>query len=900
MKLLTKSLLLSSATLLSGLLIIFIVSQQKIVSAKTEYQHYHQQRADAHARDIITNINHNFLQIRSIANFFSSSEFVSHQEFKKFIELVFTEFPEGRRITWLSHIEQTTQDQWLKKLSKNTESLYQSFTIFDYNAGNVYPPEVIDGYLTPVTYSYPAVKIPNFIGRNIGTKAPIAKYILPSIYNKKSSISDLNPPLAPQTKDAIFLYIYPVFESHGSHKEKIAGVIVSAQYVADIFKFNMIDNENNLFDYTIKDKSGNQYHYPSKTFEPVNSENKKSTIEENKHYQYPINISNSQWQLIITPKNIFNSTAAGILSLFTILGAILSLFFAFVVYYMSSKKIILEQKIQQETNKLNQAITQLNKQQDQLKQQNYELVESASLANKATKAKSIFIANMSHEIRTPMNGIVGMVELCTRTQLTEEQSDYLNKINISTQHLSGIIHDILDFSKIESNKLIIESQHFSLRTIIDKLQSIYNSTLLNDGITFEVSYDENVPFDLIGDETRICQVITNLCSNAVKFTDKGAIKIHISAQALNDNPNDLEQPYQLVFTVSDTGIGISEDQIESLFQAFTQADTSTTRKYGGSGLGLSISQRLCQLMGGGITVYSTEEEGSTFTATLNVMINYHTLIQDSQPTPLNDKQQLLIIDNNPAAQKLYQQILTPLNVKVYFAKNVDDVITLITQKSINAVIIDWAELAQNTIELFERMGALVKKKIIISTYSNKTLHKKLTHFGPIDVLQKPLSLQVLIDTLNKVDDGSSIIDEKESPPLTGLFILIAEDNRINQQIIKSNLMHAGAEITLVENGKQCVDILSQPHHFDLVLMDIQMPIMDGVNATKHIRAMKHNSHLPIIALTANVLTEDIQHYLNVGMNAYLSKPVENDIILSTIKKTLISPLPSKVRDFSGN
>ena len=539
-------------------------------------------------------------------------------------------------------------------------------------------------------------------------------------------------------------------------------------------------------------------------------------------------------------------------------------------------------------------------------------------ANAANQAKSMFLSNMSHEIRTPMNGIVGMLSLCQQTELSDEQSDYIDSIAISTEHLSCVLNDILDYSKIESGKFSIAMHGFSLQSVIDKITGIFKNVAKEKLLSFNVEVAPEVSFDLLGDELRISQILINLCSNAIKFTKYGGITIKISCQSLDGSANPLELPCQLSISVVDSGIGIAKDKIPALFRAFTQADESTTRTYGGTGLGLSISQKLCQLMGGEISVVSAENKGSTFTAKMQVYRN-NAIITCDPVTKLTESKQLLLLDDNPVACNIFHQTLPAQNIIVSSVNCVEQAKMLCQQQEFDIIVLDWASNCANTNSTISTISTIntististintsstsstnnaidfieyiqkknIKTKLVLaSAYHSERLKRE---FQPYDIalfLTKPLLLSDLIGVFCTKTTDREITTAMKSvnldEPLTGLNILIAEDNRINQQVIKLNLIKRGANVTLVENGQLCVEMLSHANVFDLVLMDIQMPVMDGVEATRQIRDTLKLDKLPIIALTANVLVDDVRHYLDSGMNAHLEKPIN---VNETVKMIL--------------
>jgi signal transduction histidine kinase/DNA-binding response OmpR family regulator len=502
-------------------------------------------------------------------------------------------------------------------------------------------------------------------------------------------------------------------------------------------------------------------------------------------------------------------------------------------------------------------------------------------ANTANKAKSIFLSNMSHEIRTPLNGIVGMLSLCQKTELTDEQNMFLHNIELSSLHLSEVLNNILDYSKIESGRLSINDHNFSLQSIIDKVSSMFNSHINEKALDFQILVDDDVPFDLFGDELRISQILINLCSNAVKFTRQGRVYIQISCQALpTESTSSLVAPYQFSFSVTDSGIGINPKRLSTLFSAFTQADSTTTRDFGGSGLGLSISQKLCQLMSGNISVTSQENEGSVFTAKLQLQLNNQILIDDN-PDKLVQAKSILLLDDNPLAQKTILACFPRFNINVSVAKSLEEAILLTQQQRFDVVLIDWSS-QHYVADYFVKKHQSTAKVVVASSYENSDLSRKFDQLNVAAVFTKPFTLSKLIAIFNQPTNTIVEITSHAKKALTGLNILVAEDNLINQKIIELNLTDQGASVTIAGNGQLCVAQLTGAHHFDLVLMDIQMPVMDGIEATKYIRKQLNLTDLPIVALTANVLVDEVNNYLSSGFDAHLEKPMDLAKVIDTI------------------
>lgn len=523
------------------------------------------------------------------------------------------------------------------------------------------------------------------------------------------------------------------------------------------------------------------------------------------------------------------------------------------------------------------------------------LIEAKKLSDDANKSKSDFLANMSHEIRTPMNGILGLTHLAMNTELTPVQYDYLKKINRSSRNLLTIINDILDVSKIEAGKIDIEDIEFNLEKVLEGVADLFPE-IQEKGLDIHFNIQDEVPEWLIGDPGRISQVLTNLISNAAKFTEKG--QIIISLQVLEKT----EEAINLEFSVKDSGIGLSQDQIDKLFKPFSQADTSTTRKFGGTGLGLTIAKKLTFLMGGDIHIESQLGKGSNFI--------FNVLLKPSQKENLLaskssfENLRILVIDDSPFMRDILMAMLKSLKFEATavsrFSEGLNELKSAMQGSSpYDLVIIDNklpdAVGAEVCSQLKNANPENETKVILISGFSEQDILREIKTAEFHGFLHKPLTRSSLLNMIHQVlghkeakEKTQRTIEEPETEsqdPIQGSQILLVEDNKINQLIALEFLRRAGAVVSVAENGQEALDTLSQGMvDYDIVLMDVQMPIMDGYRATREIRALPQFKNLPILAMTANASPEDREKALASGMNEHITKPINAIQLIKTLTR----------------
>ncbi|MBR5080099.1 MAG: response regulator [Victivallales bacterium] len=534
--------------------------------------------------------------------------------------------------------------------------------------------------------------------------------------------------------------------------------------------------------------------------------------------------------------------------------------------------------------------------QEKLIQQSHALSDALTAAEEANKAKTIFLSNMSHEIRTPMNAIIGLDNIALHDpEATPKIKDYLTKIRDSAHHLLDLINDILDMSRIESGRMTLKNEEFSFSDLIKNINTLFSGQCQEKGLDYQCHINGQIDDYYIGDNMKLRQVLINILGNAVKFTPSGGkVGVEVERIACLDDKSTLR------FVIKDTGIGMSKDFLPHIFDAFAQEDSSTTNKYGSSGLGLAITKNIVELMNGNIQVESEKGKGTTFTVTVTLMNSKLSKTEDEDIKINPQEMSVLIVDDDEIAGQHAKLVLEKIGIASDFVNSGKEAIEMVKLRQArrlpyNLILVDWKMPEMDGVETARQIRAIVGNEsaiIILTAYRWDDILDEALAAGIDSFIAKPLFASAFMEELQSALKKKRSMSKNniQKADLKGRKILLAEDVQINAEIMIMVLETREMEVDLAKNGKIAVEMFeSHPEgYYDAILMDMRMPEMDGLTATRTIRAMDRadSKEIPIIALTANAFDEDVQRSMQAGLNAHLSKPVEPDSLYETLESLI--------------
>ena len=555
---------------------------------------------------------------------------------------------------------------------------------------------------------------------------------------------------------------------------------------------------------------------------------------------------------------------------------------------------VVEDEKEENREELEKALKREREQFEELAQSREALRDALGAAEEANRAKTAFLSNMSHEIRTPMNAIIGLDSIAlSEPNVPESTRGYLEKIGDSAQHLLGIINDILDMSRIESGRVAIKSEEFSFAKMLAQVNTIVDGQCNEKGLHYECRLKGNVRDHYIGDDMKLRQVMINILGNAVKFTPEGgSVTLTIEAIAHYDNKSTLRMTFE------DTGIGMSEEYLPKVFEAFSQEDSSATNKYGSTGLGMPITKSIVELMNGSIEVQSVKGEGTTFIVTLTLLDSDRVGDDETKEIRLQDMC-VLVIDDDPIACEHAQVVLGQVGVSCDTALSGAEGLEMAKLRHArrdpyDLILVDWMmpdiDGVETTRQIREAMGNSIPV-IVLTSYNWDDIAEEALDAGVDTFVAKPLFAGNVLDEFREAFNKKNYLPPEDATDLSGKRILLAEDMSVNSEIMMMLLASREMEAELAQNGRIAVDMFAdhEPGYYDAVLMDVRMPEMDGLEATRTIRAMDRAdaTTIPIIALTANAFDEDVQRSMQAGLNAHLSKPVDPDVLFATLEDFVV-------------
>lgn len=674
-------------------------------------------------------------------------------------------------------------------------------------------------------------------------------------------------------KAPIIVVVNPIAEEETA--QTAATFLITVHQVASLTGALPKEAGRENFAYILADHEQNYYVFPdNKMFDSTPSIDAKRT--DIPDLNVPLNILGNQWQLWVYPPTQHVKPIDFIYYVYLTLSIVGSFMAGFLLRYALQQHRGLYLHLLRQSREVKRVT-------HSLKDTEIALAASEKTAAWAVSGRTQFMNTLSHQIRTPVNGILGMTDLCMQTELSLKQQDYLRKITASAEHLNSVLGDLSDFALLESGELQLAEQPFSLHEIVDSLYAMLSKEAQDKGLVFNITLPHTVHCDLIGDRRRLSEIMLNLCANAIEQTSSGHIHLVISTDNQQTDQDSLthESDYTLNIMVTDTGAGISQEDINQLF---SQGQPLKQNHNAGGRLGLTISQQLCQLMGGEIVVSSQLGIGSCFTASVKLKLNNLIITSPEEVMQLSTPQRIVVIDDNPISLTMLEHALTTMGAEVATFQFASDALeALIENEQPDIILLDWVMPQIGGLAFLSRLQQskvqITSRILVLTAYDAKSISRMTQQFAVERILSKPCRNEELFHIIEKTKMIAS--DEDESP-LDGLTVLVAEDNMINQEIISELLQQEGAEVLLSNDGQHCIDELKRAEKVDIVLMDINMPVMNGLAALKVIRGELGMADLPIVALTANIFEQDKQQYIHAGMNEHLGKPYDRDQIVQCI------------------
>ncbi len=814
------------------------------------------ERAARESEQLREHLNSYHVILQATARFIVSSPKMTPEQFSRFSSSFIEAEPALQHLEWVPIL---SRDQ-LSTFTREQRVYQADFAIFERHAtGQRSPPSPRESY-APVSYIEPRLGLEDRIGFDL-MSAPEYASLLKQTAERGEMTASARLPLIIGKSNRVFL-VQPVYTIDAKHKQHPppSSYVIAEMAIDKVLRTPEGRTSLCLFD---ENKGQSQ----QLDFQPHCT----GLLQHEVHYP----IGGRQWRMVFTANNDYLVAQRNWAAWMMLVGGLLmvALFEVFLLT-MVGRKSRIEALVAQRTT---------------------ELALATAAAEAAALAKGQFLATMSHEIRTPMNAIIGLSWLVQQTELSEIQRDYLRHIEGAGQSLLGVINDILDYSKIEAGKLTLERATFDLAYVLDGLGCVAGMAACNKPIKLWFTLAPNMPRELIGDSLRLSQILINLCNNAIKFTETGSVQLSISVASLEANSCSLQ------FAVSDSGVGMSEEQVGKLFQSFSQADTSTTRKYGGSGLGLAISQRLVNMMGGHITATSTLGKGSCFSFTVPLDLHTDEMLSWHCVPPLLQNLSVLILDEQDSErdgeQSGMQAMLNDLGWRVQCCTNLEALPSLLAKGTFDLLLLGAGLSPAHVQYALSQITLLANRPLVLRTSNYGHLQRDQAELeaGVSSVLHQPVLpthiLDAVLTLLVKKNEGLTPLDEPELLPLKGMHLLVVDDSPLNLRVAKGILLKHGAAVDTVESGEAAIVKLAEEPAYAAILMDIQMPGMDGYTTTQQIRKQYSRDQLPIIAMTANVQEEDRQQAFASGMNDFLAKPVQVTAILAALLKVKNTPKP---------